>query len=220
MKDLYDVLEVSKDASSDEIKKAYRKLAIKYHPDKNPGDKVAEEKFKEISAAYAVLGDEEKRAQYNTFGSAEDYANSYSGTQTQDPFWEWFTGQTHAYNNEQGGYTYYYTNSNPYNEANQKAKYSPSSKKQAFSNLISNILTTILGVVLLRSLWWIIPIGPILGLTATIKGISGVIKSISYLISPNKSKWTKQKAPNHEKTQWLGAFHKLLFTNIIIFLWK
>jgi len=73
-------------------------------------------------------------------------------------------------------------------KANQKAKYSPSSKKQAFSNLISNILTTILGVVLLRSLWWIIPIGPILGLTATIKGISGVIKSISYLISPNKSK--------------------------------
>jgi molecular chaperone DnaJ len=76
MKDLYDVLEVSRDASQDEIKKAYRKLAVKYHPDKNPGDKVAEEKFKEISAAYAVLGDEDKRAQYNTYGSADDYAAS------------------------------------------------------------------------------------------------------------------------------------------------
>ena len=63
MKNLYDVLEVSKDASSDEIKKAFRKLAIKYHPDKNPNDKEAEEKFKEINAAYAILGDEDKRRQ-------------------------------------------------------------------------------------------------------------------------------------------------------------
>ena len=79
MKDLYEVLGVSREASGDEIKKAYRKLALKYHPDKNPGDKVAEEKFKEISAAYAVLGDDEKRAQYNTFGSADDYATSNQG---------------------------------------------------------------------------------------------------------------------------------------------
>lgn len=66
----YQILGVAKTASADEIKKAYRKLAIKYHPDKNPGDKQAEDKFKEISEAYAVLSDPEKRQQYDTFGSS------------------------------------------------------------------------------------------------------------------------------------------------------
>jgi curved DNA-binding protein len=66
----YDLLGVSKTATAAEIKKAYRKLALKYHPDKNKGDKRAEEKFKGISEAYAVLSDPEKRKQYDTFGDA------------------------------------------------------------------------------------------------------------------------------------------------------
>lgn len=69
-KDYYDVLGVNKTASDDEIKKAFRKLAVKYHPDKNPGDKVAEEKFKEISEAHEVLSDKQKRARYDQFGHA------------------------------------------------------------------------------------------------------------------------------------------------------
>ena len=69
-KDYYSVLGVDKSASLKDIKTAYRKLARKYHPDVNPDDKTAEEKFKEISEAYAVLSDPEKRKQYDTFGSA------------------------------------------------------------------------------------------------------------------------------------------------------
>jgi molecular chaperone DnaJ len=69
-RDLYEVLGVSKEASQDEIKKTYRKLARQYHPDKNPGDPPAEERFKEIQAAYDVLGDPEKREKYDQLGPA------------------------------------------------------------------------------------------------------------------------------------------------------
>lgn len=69
-RDYYEVLGVAKNATSDEIKKAYKKLAIKYHPDRNPGDKEAEEKFKEAAEAYDVLHDEQKRARYDQFGHA------------------------------------------------------------------------------------------------------------------------------------------------------
>ena len=64
-KSYYDILGVDKNASADEIKKAYKKVAIKYHPDRNPGDKEAEEKFKEAAEAYDVLHDPDKRARYD-----------------------------------------------------------------------------------------------------------------------------------------------------------
>lgn len=69
-RDYYEVLGVDKNASADEIKKAYRKLAVKYHPDKNPGDKEAEEKFKEAAEAYSILSDADKKARYDQFGHA------------------------------------------------------------------------------------------------------------------------------------------------------
>src|SRR5919199_5588645 len=68
--DYYSLLGVSRDAGADELKKAYRKLAMQYHPDRNPGDKAAEQKFKEISEAYEVLKDDQKRAAYDRFGHA------------------------------------------------------------------------------------------------------------------------------------------------------
>ena len=78
-RDYYDVLGVSRDASVDEIKKAYRVLAVKYHPDRNPGDAEAEEMFKEASQAYAVLSDSEKRARFDRFGHQGVDSQGFSG---------------------------------------------------------------------------------------------------------------------------------------------
>ncbi len=69
--DYYKILDVNKNATKDEIKKAYRKQALKFHPDRNKGDKAAEEKFKQANEAYAVLSDDEKRQQYDTYGSTD-----------------------------------------------------------------------------------------------------------------------------------------------------
>lgn len=78
-RDYYEVLGLQKGASDNDIKKAFRKMAMKYHPDKNPGDKVAEEKFKEINEAYAVLSDPEKKEKYDRFGHAGVDPNSGFG---------------------------------------------------------------------------------------------------------------------------------------------
>ena len=68
MKDFYDILGVSKDTPENEIKRAYRKIAMKYHPDRNPDNKDAEKKFKEAAEAYSILGDASKRQKYDQFG--------------------------------------------------------------------------------------------------------------------------------------------------------
>jgi len=83
-KDYYEILGVSKNATAAEIKKAYRKKALEYHPDKNPGDKEAEEKFKEAAQAYEILGDEQKRAQYDQYGHAAFEGGAGGGYSTME----------------------------------------------------------------------------------------------------------------------------------------
>jgi len=94
-KDYYETLGIDRNASPEEIKKAYHRLAVQYHPDKNPGDRQAEERFKDVSEAYQVLSDAQKRAQYDRFGH-EGVQGGYAGAQNIDPleiFREFMSGR-------------------------------------------------------------------------------------------------------------------------------
>src|SRR5664279_1449314 len=78
-RDYYEILSITKSASAEEIKKAYRKVAMQHHPDRNPGDKSAEEKFKEAAEAYEILSDDDKKAQYDRYGHAGVSGNARGG---------------------------------------------------------------------------------------------------------------------------------------------
>ena len=168
MDDLYAVLGVSKTATADEIKKAYRDAAFRYHPDRNGGDAAAEEKFKQVNAAYAVLGDAAKRKEYDLYGSTgqQRYSNQEYGQQQEyDPFWEMFgNGRTYnqGYGQQQsnrGQYTYTWTN--------QKRR--DPTRSEAFSNLLGGVVTLFLGLFFFKfSLFLFFPIGPILSVWAIV----------------------------------------------------
>ena len=199
MTDYYADLGVSKNASADEIKKAYRKLAFKYHPDQNPGDKAAEEKFKKITAAYDVLGDEEKRRQYDNGGfnpfeqaySANQTNQSYQNTYTQgQDFWSWFTNsyntnsqrQQQQAENWQEQYTQYSNNTEYDQEHSHRYTYRYS-KSTLFSKLMIGILKLLGGLYLFRFSFILIPFGPILCIMLIAGGVKGIIRSIRLLFS-------------------------------------
>jgi molecular chaperone DnaJ len=105
-RNLYDVLGVKKDATDKEIKQAYRKLARKYHPDVNPGNKSAESNFKEINAAYEVLSDAEKRKKYDKYGDKWQYADQFEQAQQQQPQYRQYTsgdGSGFSFSGDAGG---------------------------------------------------------------------------------------------------------------------
>lgn len=187
MKNYYEVLGISKTASADEIKKAYRNLAFKYHPDRNSGDKVAEEKFKEINEAYDVLSDEKKRADYDSFGTSNPH---YSGTNNsynrnndftnEETFWNWFNGNTtNSYGNNNTYRNYYYQSTNSYNKKEDYV-----SKKSLFKTLLYKILQVFVGLFLTNVLW-IIPFGFIICIGIIINGVIGAGKALKALLQFN-----------------------------------
>ena len=188
MKDYDESLGIQKTATADEIKKAYRNLAFKYHPDRNPDDKVAEERFKEISEAYAVLSDDRKRAEYDRYGSYSGAQNEYSGTRSggyqqspfgsEEDFWQWFRNGTSQNQNEYENSFYDSSYTNRYEKE-------PVTRMDLFGSFLIRILQTFVGFILFKAFWWLLPFGPLVCLGIIGTGISGAVKSLRDLLHFN-----------------------------------
>ena len=197
MEDLYTVLGVSKTASAEEIKKAYRNLALRYHPDRNQGDASAEEKFKQINAAYDILGDETKRRQYDMYGSsANPFRQEQSGSTQQgsayggyqrtgtygpgDPFWDFFSN---AYNTEERehqsteSYTYRWTTNR--SEENRPRQY-------GVRMLFRSVIRTVFAFATFRFLILWFPIN-IICLIVGVQGITESIHALKYIFAGEKN---------------------------------
>ena len=198
MSNYYETLGVAKTATADEIKKAYRTLAFKYHPDRNPGNAEAEEKFKQISAAYDVLGDEAKRRQYDMGYSTDSYSSSqtagnqqyqrqyqytYSNPFGDDNFWEWFNSAQFRSRNQQTQNTNNYYNQYDYSN---RTSNEPETKRDYFSQLFLKALQTFVGFTFFRFSWIIIPFGPIICIGVIVNGVSGVIKALKGLFRSSR----------------------------------
>lgn len=181
MENYYDVLGVPKTATADEIKKAYRNLAFKYHPDRNPGDKEAEEKFKKITVAYDTLSDESKRRNYDLGGYTDNtaysanynqntYRSSYSGNPFgADPFSEWFHG---AEDYDENAYrrSYQYTYKEPPRQT----------RKSLWGNVFSKAVQTAIAFFMFRFAYFI-PFGGLICFFVFVNGIKGIFSSIRQL---------------------------------------
>ena len=200
MEDLYQVLGVGKSSTQEDIKKAYRNLAFKYHPDRNNGDAAAEEKFKKINEAYSVLGDEDKRKQYDLYGansysqsanagngsSYGNYGNygywktgTYDYSSSGDPFWEFFrqassSSSSNTSERDSDRHTYTYTN---------RRTSSKITRREAFSMFLTGVLQAIAGFAILRLIVWFIPLN-ILCLIWAIKGITKALSALRYIFKP------------------------------------
>lgn len=188
MSNYYDILGVPKTATADEIKKAYRTLAFKYHPDRNPGNAEAEEKFKQITAAYDVLGDESKRRNYDLGGYSDNYSYNtsqqsqqhrqyqytYSNPFGDDNFWEWFDRKQSETSRQSYDYDY-------------SQREQPKQKRRSFfSMFVLKALQTIVGITFFRYSWFIIPFGPIICFAVIANGIVGVVQALGGMFRANR----------------------------------
>lgn len=187
MKDYYEILGIQRTATSEEIKKAYRNLAFKYHPDRNAGNKDAEERFKQITEAYDVLGDEKKRADYDRYGfqdnSYSDYSRSYQNEynsnayqsnayEAEDAFWDWFNNGTARQNYQKQYYQSSYSN---YQRNKNYTKF------DLMINFLLKVFQIFMGFFLIKILIWFFPFGPLVCLGIIINGFSGAINSLRML---------------------------------------
>ena len=209
MSDYYEVLGVSKTATQDEIKKAYRTLAFKYHPDRNPDNPAAEEKFKQITAAYDVLSDESKRRDYDlggystqsSYGNNQQYQSQHQYQYTysnpfgaDDTYWQWFTGsqgqnqnQNQNTQNSNGNNSQYYYNNAYSNSSEENRSYR---RRSAWSDLVGKILQTVASLFLFR-IAWLIPFGFIICFGVFINGVTGIFSSIIRIVNNSKAKKSK-----------------------------
>lgn len=197
MKDYYQVLGISKTAGQEDIKKAYRNLAFKYHPDRNPNDKIAEEKFKEISHAYAILSDVKKKAEYDGYSSAFSYGqaerngaygNFYGnydqnnsqwheqGFESEEAFWKWFGNAANETNFRT--HRYYYGNE----QSRQSHK---TTKKDLWISFFGKLGQAFAGLFLFKILFWFFPFGPIICIGLIVSGSTGALNILRVLLNSN-----------------------------------
>lgn len=192
MEDLYSVLGVTKSSTQEEIKKAYRNLAFKYHPDRNQGSKEAEEKLKEINAAYSVLGDETKRRQYDAGGFNDNsaYQNSDYQNQYYDPFRHsgFYGRETNSNYNQNAGFDdffkEFYSNNAQYNQYKSYSDYSnkPASVGDGLGKTVVGFVTAAIALWSFQISWIFIPIGPILSFVGLVNGVVNITGGISAVV--------------------------------------
>ena len=165
MENYYDILNVPNTANEDQIKQAYRALAMKYHPDKNPDNKIAEEKFKRISEAYSVLSDPQKRRDYDLSMSSpfSSSGRTYTHDQNTNPFGEDFFSYQWRQNRRDA----------QYENKREKEKIS---RTEAFKILIRGIILTIAGLLLFKSVIFLGIFGLLLALSFISEGIIRIRK--------------------------------------------
>lgn len=177
--DYYEILEVPKDASAAEIKKSFRELAFKYHPDRNAGDQIAEETFKKINEAYSVLSDPEKKRRYDLGGYSTDQERSYAEHSNQQAYGQYTWTYYGPFGFSQGSHSQDSQDSQAwYEQHRQNTHYT---KRDAFDYLIKNLITLVVGILLFRFSFFFGIFGIIICISAIGKGFFNSLRAIQLL---------------------------------------